>query len=103
MKNTEALRDYDAAEFLDNDELITSYLSDVLIDGNEMEIKIALSNVARAKSMTDLANKMGIKRDELFNLFFEEETLEFSRVQKFLNAIGVSLNAIPNMKFSAKP
>ena len=98
MKKKETLRDYDAAEFLDSEELITIYLSDVLAEGTETEIKTALSNVARAKNMTDLANKMGIKRDELFKLLYDEENLEFSRVQKFLNAVGVPLNAIPNMK-----
>ena len=89
MKNTMRLRDYDAAEFLDSDELITAYLKEVFTDGTDSDIKIAMSNVARAKNMTDLANKMGIKREDLFKLFSEEENLDSSYVQRFLNAVGV--------------
>ena len=95
MKEIETIRDYDAAEFLDSDELIAAYLAEVFSEGTESEIKIALSNVARAKNMTDLANKMGIKRDDLFKLLSEDENLETSNVQKFLHAIGMPLNAYP--------
>ena len=82
--NTVTIRDYDAAEFLDSDELITTYLTEVLADGTDSEIKTAMSNVARAKNMTELASKMGIKREDLFKLLSEEENIEYSYVQKFL-------------------
>ena len=95
MKETSNFREYDAAEFLDSDELIATYLKEVFSEGTESEIKIALSNVARAKNMTDLANKMGIKREDLFKFLSEDENLETTNVQKFLHAIGMPLNVFP--------
>ena len=96
MKNIEILKDYDAAEFLDSDDLIKSYLSEVFSDGDEFDIKIALSNVARAKNITDLAIKMDINRDDLCKLLFDDEKIEMTYIKKFLHVVGISINDVLN-------
>jgi probable addiction module antidote protein len=48
--NKYGIRPFDVAEYLDSDEVIASYLSEVLADGDMDELLQALGNVARAKA-----------------------------------------------------
>ena len=51
------VRDYDVAEFLDNEEVIAGYLSEIFATGTDAEVKRALANVARARNMSEIAKK----------------------------------------------
>ena len=92
------IRDFDAAEFLVNEEMIAMYLNEVFSDGTDAQKKSALAEVARARYMSDLAEKMGISRKELFIMLTDEKELEYSNVQRFLNAVGLDL---PTLQFVA--
>ena len=85
------ISDFDAAEFLDDEESISLYLKEVFSDGTDMMKKSALMDVARARTMTDLAEKIGISRNELFEILTNEEELDDGLTQKFLDAVGVSI------------
>ena len=55
----EKLVDFDIAQYLDSPEVITEYLKQVLDDGDAGEMAAALAHVARARSMTEIGEKLG--------------------------------------------
>ncbi|MBQ4070095.1 MAG: addiction module antidote protein [Alphaproteobacteria bacterium] len=90
------IRDFDIAEFLDSEEAISAYLSDVFSDGTDEEIKRALNNVARARNMSEIARKMGVSRPSLYKSLTENTRTEFSTIRNFLNAVGVQMTIVPS-------
>jgi probable addiction module antidote protein len=54
------IRQWDAAEFLDNQADIDAYLQVAFESGDPHQITKALGNAAKAKSMLDVANKTGL-------------------------------------------
>lgn len=56
---------YDAAEFLETDEDIVAYLNATQDDGDPALVSTAFGNIARTRSMTQLAKEAGITRDGL--------------------------------------
>jgi probable addiction module antidote protein len=96
MKNKKLIvRDYDAAEFLDNEETIAAYLSDIFATGTDIEIKRALGDVARARNMSEIANRMNVSRPSLYKSLSVGCKTEFGTIRNFLNAIGVSMAIVP--------
>ncbi|CCB80790.1 helix-turn-helix domain-containing transcriptional regulator [Helicobacter bizzozeronii] len=71
---------FNAAEFLDSDQVRLSYLNAVLADGDMAELKDALEIIAESK---------GIKGIDLSA--FEGDTLEFMQV---LKKLGFGLQAL---------
>ena len=88
------IRDYDAAEFLEDEEMISMYLQEAFNVGTDAMKKKAISNVMRARYMTELSEKMGIPRRKLFELLTNEEVLDSSFTQRFLDVLGVSISAV---------
>lgn len=89
------VRDYDAAEFLDNEETIAAYLSEVFTIGTDAEIKRALGDVARARNMSEIAKKMNVSRPSLYKSLSTDSRTEFGTIRNFLNAVGVSMAIVP--------
>jgi probable addiction module antidote protein len=102
MKNKKlTIRDYDAAEFLDNEETIAAYLSEVFANGTDVEVKRALGDVARARNMSEIANKMNVSRPSLYKSLSSETKTEFGTIRNFLKAVGVSMTIVPNVGIPA--
>jgi probable addiction module antidote protein len=96
MKNKKlVVRDYDAAEFLDDEETIAAYLDEVFRDGTDAEIKRALGDVARARNMSEIAERMNVSRPSLYKSLSGHTRTEFSTIRNFLNAVGVQMTVIP--------
>lgn len=89
------IRDYDAAEFLDNENTIAEYLSEIFAVGTDSEIKRALGDVARARNMSEIARKMNVSRGSLYKSFSDDCRPEFGTIRNFLHAIGVSMAIVP--------
>jgi probable addiction module antidote protein len=85
---------FDAAEYLDNEETVAEYLSVALEDGDAAMFLKALSNVARARSMTQLAEKAGLGRESLYKMLAPGAKPRFETVMKITQALGVSLSAV---------
>ncbi len=94
-QNNIEVTDFDAAEFLENDELIALYLAETLKNGNDEEFIQALNTVARAKGMNDIAKKAGIARESLYQTLSSNKP-RFETVRKILNALNIDL--IPTVK-----
>ena len=90
------LKKWDITEHMDNEEYISEYLKAAFESGDISEITRALSDVARACNMTDLAEKMGISRQGLYKTLSENGNPEFATIQKLITALGLQMSiAIP--------
>ena len=54
---------FDAADYLDNDEVIAEYLNAALEDANPDVFLAAISDVAKARGMSRLAKDAGLGRE----------------------------------------
>lgn len=86
---------FDAAEYLENDELISLYLAETLKDGTDEEFIEALNIVARAKGMNEIAKKSGISRESLYQTLSSKKP-RFETIRKILLALNIEL--IPTLK-----
>lgn len=50
-KENENVREFDAARYLDNEEIITQYLNAALEDGNPDLLRMALDNIAKSTGL----------------------------------------------------
>lgn len=87
------IRPFDAANYLDSDEVIAAYLSEILADGDMDELLEALSDVARARGMTDIAEAAGLNRESLYKALAPGAKPRFDTINRVLKALGVRLKA----------
>jgi len=84
---------FDGAEYLDDDESQADLLSDALASGDLDVITAALGIVARARGMTELAQKTGLTRSALYAALKEGGNPTLDTVLKVVKALGVQLKA----------
>lgn len=89
------LTPFDVADFLDNEELISEYLSVALEDPDPDMFIAAVRNVAKAKGMTQLAKDSGLGRESLYKALTPGAKLRYETVLKLVAALGVKLQAVP--------
>ena len=88
------LRDFDVANYLDNNELIAEYISEILQDGDMDELLSAIDDIARAKGMAKIAQETGLSRESLYKTFKAGSRPGFETVLKVLKALGIQLQAV---------
>ncbi len=91
---TDKTREFDIANYLTSRELIAEYLSQVLADGDTDELLEAIGHIARAHSMTRVADETGLKRESLYKSLKAGVNPKFDTVVKVLNSFGVKLQAV---------
>ncbi len=79
---------FDIADYLDNKEIIAEYLNEVLENGNDNDLIVAIGNVAKAIGMSKIAEKSGMSRSSLYKALSEGAKPQFSTIMKVLRAIG---------------
>ena len=87
------LSTFDISQYLDNNELIAEYLTQVLNDGDSNELLEAIGNIAKAKGMSQIAKDTGLGRESLYKTFAPGSKPRFETVLKVLNSLGVKLQA----------
>jgi probable addiction module antidote protein len=87
------LNTFDVAKYLDNNEIIAEYLSQILEDGDLNELLVAIGDIARAKGMTQIAKDTGLGRESLYKTFSENSKPRFDTIVKVLDSFGVKLQA----------
>lgn len=63
---TLATQPFDAAEFFDSPEMVSAYLDAALNDGDPALFAAALGDIAKARGMSDIAQKAGVTREALY-------------------------------------
>jgi probable addiction module antidote protein len=84
---------WDAAEHLETDEDVAAYLDAALEEGDARLIAAALGDIARAKSMTQIARDTGLSRESLYMALSPDGNPEFATILKVVNALGLKLTA----------
>jgi probable addiction module antidote protein len=87
------LSTFDISQYLDNNEVIAEYLTQVLNDGDTDELLEAIGNIAKAKGMSQIAKDTGLGRESLYKAFAPGAKPRFETILKVLNSLGVKLEA----------
>ncbi len=91
---TDKTREFDIANYLSSQKLITEYINQVLADGDTDELLEAIGHIARARSMTRVAKETGLQRESLYKSLKAGANPKFDTVVKVLNSFGVKLQAV---------
>jgi probable addiction module antidote protein len=92
---------FDVASFLDTDEAIGEYLTQVLSDGDSEEFVRAIGYVAKARGMSNVAQAAGLGRASLYKALSPGAKPRFDTVVKVMHALGVELRASATGRGSA--
>jgi probable addiction module antidote protein len=92
MKTTYAT--FDIAEYLDNDEVITEYLSAAAEDANPDVFVAALGDVAKARGMAQIAKAAGLGRESLYKALTKGSHPRFETINAVLHALGVKFTVV---------
>lgn len=86
---------FDAARYLDDDGAIAEYMTAVLETNDPDLLLLALSDVARAKGMAQVAKDAGLGRESLYKALSPGAKPRFETVMKVARALGVKFTAEP--------
>ncbi|MEE4277908.1 MAG: addiction module antidote protein [Halieaceae bacterium] len=89
------LREFDASRYLDTEESVAAYLAEALETNDAEFISEAISTVARARGMTQLAKTSGVSREQLYRSFGRGANPTLKTVLRVLEAMNVTLSATP--------
>ncbi len=85
---------FDAAAYLDNDEVIAEYLSACIEDGNPDVFLAALGDVAKARGMAQIAKDAGLGRESLYKALSSGAHPRYETVSAVLRALGVKFTVV---------
>jgi probable addiction module antidote protein len=83
---------FDAAAYLDNDNVVAAYIDEALATGDPAFITKCLGDVARARSMTDIAAASGLTRASLYKALSPDGNPEFATVLRVMQALKLRLS-----------
>ena len=89
------LIEFDAARYLNDDGAIAEYMTAVLETNDADLLLLALSDVARAKGMAQVAKDAGLGRESLYKALAPGAKPRFETVMKVARALGVKFTAQP--------
>jgi probable addiction module antidote protein len=84
---------FDMADYLDDDEAIAEYLTQVLSDGDDSELAAALGHIAKARGMSQIAKDAGIGRESLYKALRSDAHPRLDTINRVCKALGVKLVA----------
>jgi probable addiction module antidote protein len=90
---TKKLLPFDAARYLNDDEAIAEYVSAVLETEDPDLLLLALSDIARAKGMAQIARDTGLGRESLYKALAPGAKPRFDTILKVAHALGIRLSA----------
>lgn len=90
------VRTFDLADYLQNDEDIAEYLTQVLADGDTDELIRAIGHVAKARGMSQIAKDSGLGRASLYKALAPGAQPRFDTVLKVMRALNIELHAAPS-------
>ena len=94
-KSKAKLLPFDAARYLTDDAAIAEYITAVLETEDTDLLLLALSDVARAKGMAQVAKDAGLGRESLYKALAPGAKPRFDTILKVARALGVRLAAYP--------
>ncbi|NRR32514.1 putative addiction module antidote protein [Oxalobacteraceae bacterium] len=93
--NVNDLSQFDPAPFLRDEQVIASYLTEILQGGDASLLASALGDIARARGMTKVAEAAGISREALYKALRSNSAPRFETISRVCKALGIRLVACP--------
>jgi probable addiction module antidote protein len=87
---------FDASNYLDDEETIAEYITAALEDPNPDVFLAAVRDVARVRSMAQLAKDAGLGRESLYKALTPGAKPRNDTMLKLLHVLGVKHSASPN-------
>ena len=87
---------WDVTEHLDSEEAIAAYLDAVFEDGDPKLIAAAIGDVARARGMSEIAEKSELSRVSLYRALSIDGNPEMATVLRVIRALGMSVSVAPD-------
>jgi probable addiction module antidote protein len=87
------LPEFDAAPYLDNEESVAAYLTDILDANDPALLAAALGDIARARGMSEIAKASGLTREALYKALRPDAQPRFDTISRVCSALGVRLVA----------
>ncbi len=98
----EKYRRFDPAEFLESDEDFAIFLQDSAESGDPKVLRAAIALVAKARGMTEIAERVGISRQGLFKALSDLGNPSFDNVGKILDVLGYQIKVVPKAATGTK-
>ena len=89
------LPEFDAAKFLKDDEDMAAYLTLVIEENDPALLAATLGDIAKARGMTEIANRTGLSREALYKALKPNAKPRFDTINRVCAALGVQLVAQP--------
>ena len=86
---------FDAADYLDSEEVIAEYLNVALASEFPDLFLQAIADVAKARGMAQLAKDTGLGRESLYKALAPGAKPRYDTVLKLIRALGVELHMTP--------
>ncbi len=87
------LTDYDPSKYLDTPEDIADFMQDAFESNDQAVIANAFGVVAKAMGMSDISNKTGLSREQLYRSFSDNGNPTLKTMLSVMSVFGVSLAA----------
>jgi probable addiction module antidote protein len=82
---------FDAADYLNNEEIIAEYLAAALEDPNPDVFLHAVGDVAKARGISKVAKDAGLGRESLYKALAPGAKIRYDTVRKLMDSLGVRL------------
>lgn len=86
---------FDAYRYLDSEEAIAEYISQVMAEQDDNLLLAALNDIARARGMTRLARDTGLSREALYRSLEQGAKPRFDTIQRIMRGLGIQISAVP--------
>jgi probable addiction module antidote protein len=86
---------FDAADYLDSEEVIAEYLNVALASEHPDLFLQAIADVAKARGMAQLAKDTGLGRESLYKALAPGAKPRYDTGLKLIRALGVELQTTP--------
>ncbi|PIT76739.1 putative addiction module antidote protein [Limnohabitans sp. JirII-29] len=85
--------EFDAASYLDSEDMIAQYLNLAFESGDTDLLLLAIGDIAKARGMTQVAIDSGLGRESLYKALRAGSKPRFDTMLKVMHALGVRIQA----------
>lgn len=80
---------FDIVKYLDSDEAIALYLTEIAETGDSNDFIVALGDVAKAKGIAEIAQKTGLARESIYKALTSGSKPRFDTVMRIMQALNL--------------
>ncbi|EQA14462.1 putative addiction module antidote protein [Glaesserella parasuis] len=80
---------FDIVKYLDSDEAIAIYLTEIAETGDSNDFIVALGDIARAKGIAEIAQKTGLARESIYKALTSGSKPRFDTIMRIMNALNL--------------